>query len=488
MEPPGTLNGANLDFMPHPNQSNQTTNLMSKGCPRCHNKRKNASCSNNVCAECCAMINQSIGCNPHTKQRNRKTKDGLSSNEARKAVIQSTTDNVDPALIASKTIPVTRNGQTVDARYAQGPSFRHFREVKIQDQANERVNNTAEQTANQTISIWFWSGKGNEHLQTASIASDCLRIPAPSWPRFKLEQCPLLVQLAADIMGPSWNRTVRVWNDSEQIWALTEVSTMEKYPVDFCKVLVMLPTTNPLQCEDVQRHIDSVTTRSTKERTKLHPYITPTNSNYNIVFIDGSPTPIKINRGEAQNQILYVDNCSPSTSQKDGEDNSDMNQEDEINIYQESQSQDIEIITAFEDRDTTPTPTPNPKPINNLKPNWPEGVTMSEAKKLIDATSAPLKLTSRKSWMSMFEHSHRKYSKSTVNFYLQWLGLIGPKRLNAFVGSNGGCLVTKAREVHFNEEWKKCHHRRNDEEPGEGEEDTTNKKTNKKRKIDTITM
>ncbi|KAH9816152.1 hypothetical protein DFH28DRAFT_891825 [Melampsora americana] len=472
-------------------ENSQPINPNSKDCNLCHNKRKNASCRNNACAECCAVINNSIGCNPHTKQRNRKLKDGTSGDKPHKSQVMPMVDNVDPALRPPAALPATRDGQHVDLRYTNGASYHHFRDVNIQDQAEERVNNAAKQSANQTISIYFWATQGQEVHHW--------RIPVPSWPRFKLDQSPMLVRLAEEHVGPSWNRHLRVWNDAGQDWALTDISAMDEYPVEFRKVLVMIPGTDISCCEDLQRHIDSVTTRSTKERTKLHPYVTPTNTNYNIIFVDGSPTPQRINKGDVQKSIMYLDDCTPSPSQDAGSVSDTMQQSkaDQHNVNHKAHHQDIamdkspapQIAFLLEDQD--PTPTPTPTPAASYKPKWPEGVTMSKAKELIDATQPPLKLTSRKAWNSLFQDSHQKYSKSTVTYYLRWLRAIDAtdkNRLSDFVRTNGHNLMIETRDHHFNEEWKKCDTRRDDGEGGEEEEDIDKDQPNKKRKIDSITL
>ncbi|EGG00841.1 uncharacterized protein MELLADRAFT_111516 [Melampsora larici-populina 98AG31] len=493
--------GDAAQFLPHPNQLMPQPKGSSTDCPKCHKKRRNASCRNNACAECCELIDQSAGCRPHTTQRNCKMKDGPYGDEGRKAKAKgpTATDNLDPALLPAP-VPVARNGQTVDAQFTNRSGFRHFRDVNIQDQANERINNAAEETVNQTISILFWARKGQEVCHPLSYVThtpDLWRVPAPSWPRFRLDQCSLLVQLAEATSGPLWDRTVRVWNDKEQSWALTAVTTMEKYPVEFRKVLVILPGTKRECCEDAQYHIDSVTTRSTKERTKLYQYITPTNPDYNVTFVNGSPTPIRINKGKnaPQNRILYLDNYTPSQSSQQAPEHDNEGimeiEEDGLNMIQDAPHQEVAMDTdtappkspLLDDQeggsDTTPTPAPQPEA---TKPKWPEGVTMSDAKKMMDAMLPPLNLTSRQAWIRTFAHSHRAYSKTTVNNNLRWLNSVDADRLSAYISTNGPSSLIETQKV-FNDEWKKIDTRRKNEQ---ADKEPDNNQPNKKRRIDSM--
>ncbi|KAH9813009.1 hypothetical protein DFH28DRAFT_897303 [Melampsora americana] len=427
------------------------------GFAKSHHKRKNAGCLNNACVACCYLVNQSAGCVPHTTIQNKKRRDAFATKKA----INDHSVHLDPALCENEFNPSKETQKPIPA-YAQDGQYRSFREISLQNQADERSNNLAVQLANQSISIVVWV----PNLQGTVVSPDLWRVVAPLWPRFALEQCHLLVEVAESKLGTSWNRTVRVWNDSEQIWALTHVSLMETYSMEFRKVLVMFPGVELSQCEGAERHIASVTTRSTKDRMKLHRYITPTNPNYNVIFVDGSPTPSPAMDGNG-GRIIYVDESpttpTPSQSEIDLLDDY-MEMTDHANNKQKECDEEmsdnegvtigikdpmpIENISTSDDRDTERDSTPTAP-----TQSWPEGVNMTTLVEFFkDCQNGPLSMA--KTWQKMFRGSHVKYLSTTVSNYRKWLGRVDPLRLNKFVQANGHISVADARKTHFKEEWR----------------------------------
>ncbi|KAH9808541.1 hypothetical protein DFH28DRAFT_1069189 [Melampsora americana] len=439
MEVHRTINGTNTPITPPPTQppaASQRTTANDKKKGPCegvdgvfaegHNKRKNAGCKNNACIECCYLVNQSAGCVPHTGLQNKKRKEAIAGKKASNAHLV----HVDPAL-SDYTTDTTRETQKVIPNYAQGSHYRAFRSISLQDQADERTNNAALQLANQTISLIVWAPDS----QATGISPDLWRVVAPLWPRFALDQCNLLVEMAEFKLGTSWNRNVRVWNDTEQIWALTHISTMDTYPVAFRKVLVMLPGISVSNCEDVERQIASVTTRTTKDRMKLNRYITPTNSNCNIIFIDGSPTPSPANDNR---RITELNSTPIATSRKRKEIDEDvaMDQE-EASTDQPNISDDMAT-----DRETTPT----------ANRGWPEGVKMTAMLDFFVGYRGSVSMAA--AWKHIFGNTYAKYSSTTVSNYRKWLDEIGPSTLKAFVQTQGHITVAEARKNHFQKEWK----------------------------------
>ncbi|KAH9824734.1 hypothetical protein DFH28DRAFT_877831 [Melampsora americana] len=425
-----------------------------------HHKRKNAGCLNNACVACCYLVKESAGCVPHTTIQNKKRREAIASQKA----CNDPYVHVDPALCDNNAIDTTREYQKPIPNYAQDSQFQSFRQISLQNQADERTNNAAVQLANQSISLVVWaknSQVSRTYFLTAeySITPDLWRVVAPLWPRFALEQCRLLVEVAESTLGTSWNRTVRVWNDSEQIWALTHVSLMETYPMDFRKVLVMFPGVELSHCDGVDRHISTVTSRSTKDRMKLHRYITPSNPNYNVIFIDGSPTPSPAKNGNG-GKVIYVNETptTPTPSQSDIDllddymemtniDNrkrKDFDEDDGMSLPEDPIVPMQETDLRIAERDTTPT-------APSL--SWPDGVNMTTMLEFFkECQNGPLSMA--KTWHKIFGTSHAKYSSTTVSNYRKWLGLIEPLRLNTFVQAFGRISVADARKSHFKEEWR----------------------------------
>lgn len=476
MELHATINGPNTPLTPPQTQAQSsqqvTGNEQKQGIcsgvngvfAKSHHKRKNAGCTNNACVGCCYLVNGSAGCGPHTTIQNKKRRDAVAGKKASK----DHPGHVDPAFYEDE-IDTTRETQKPIPNYAQDSQYQSFREISLQKQADERTNKAALELANQSISIVVWL----PNSQGTNVTPDLWRVVAPLWPRFALEQCHLLVEVAESKLGTSWNRTVRVWNDSEQIWALTHVSLMETYSMDFRKVLVLFPGVELSQCEGVDRHIASVTTRTTKERMKLHRYITPTNPNYNVIFVDGSPTPSPAKDGNG-GKIIYLDETptaptpsqsninllddyiemtkTPNSKQKDYDEdvamsvNKDVHFED-VDIGIED-TMAIEDATTSDDHNTERDKTPTV-----LTQSWPDGVKMTTMLEFFNGCkNGPLSMA--KTWKKIFGRSHAKYSSTTVSNYRKWLSLIDPFRLNKFVQANGHISVADARKSHFKEEWK----------------------------------
>ncbi|KAH9817859.1 hypothetical protein DFH28DRAFT_888746, partial [Melampsora americana] len=336
-------------------------------------------------------------------------------------------------------------------------------EVSLQGQADERINHTAKQMAYKSISIVVWAAGAGSEGQL--VTPDLCCVIAPTWPRFALAQCHMFVDLGHKTCA-SWDGNVCVWNNNKQIWALVNVKLSESYPTQYRKILVLMPGTNITQCEDVQRHITSVTTKSTKDRMRLYPYITPTNKHYNVIYIDGSPTPIPAKEGTEGGQILiskgapYVD-VARNTSDK-LRDSDDNNEEDNLpvdplnisrkcaitdNIITDNIIDSPNLRSALEGIcESTPTPA-------NQTRSWPSSVKMDAMKTFLDTVMEGTLLMS-KAWQNQFGISHGKYSLTTVSNYWKWMIAIGCDRLNAFAATHTHMSVAQRRTHHFAKEWR----------------------------------
>ncbi|KAH9825281.1 hypothetical protein DFH28DRAFT_921229 [Melampsora americana] len=378
-----------------------------------HSTRMNRGCTIKACFECCNKLNNlSGGCGPHQQQ------------EVKKRKAKETT------MVSQLTTTTTTELSTSSGVEISGAPTK-FRSISIKKQAEERVQNNEIALAKKLVTLVVWSGGKDDPFGYKSW-----RVQANKWPLFSLDQSEELLELIENKLGSNWKGGLRVWNHEELNWVHIKLNTIELYPKDCKKILVIFPNIKATLCEDVDHHLASVAPMSQKAamdiRALILPSMTPSNTSLNTSSI----TPHK-------SQILSSGYSTP------------------VHI---PDSDDESITFCGLNNDTVPDE-PGPALYKSLPGNssssggrqngnnWPRGVTMRAMLKFLER-SLVKKVSIKAAWEEQFKHTHT-FASTTVSTYWTWLLKIKMPQLTEYVAKHGDHTVEQGKD-YFDKLWEQC--------------------------------
>ncbi|KAH9813330.1 hypothetical protein DFH28DRAFT_1060558 [Melampsora americana] len=444
-----------------------------------HQLRKNAGCTANACKACCLNLNLEFPCQAHSKMARRKTKEDVQRGRVPMTPLQSTQPKSNVINLMSSSIAdsndsdgslvrSTQGGRSHGVRMYKGrlqtDFLDEYRTMTLKREAAERKRATNADTASKTVALVIWPGSKDEPL-----ASWGGMVHASTWPQFALSESTDVKALVAKELGGDWTGNLQVWNEENQLWIHTAIDIIVTYPENTRKVLIVFPGIKPSECNDVERHLASVSMGGKKDSMNLTAFIqrnssvTPqkkNNTKFKVNVIDlqsPSSTPERENsqaNGPREQEFIDLDSdlpplpVTPSTV---------------ATRNKRPRSPDlppcnIEEIPDIELSDGVDQSTPV-RGKNQRGPRWSKSATMLEMQELYHLTQAPRKLQYQDAYVAVFGTRFR-YVPSTISHYCRWCEAITPKRLDPFVKSNSTMTVEEARTYHFQLEWRSTDHNR----------------------------
>ncbi|EGG03022.1 uncharacterized protein MELLADRAFT_90543 [Melampsora larici-populina 98AG31] len=384
-----------------------------------HQHRRNAGCPNNSCFECCKQLyTECQGCSIHTAQMKSKNKP--------KKKKKSTAEAVEAGPTQAGRVPIRR---------LSSPNMLQVQSLCIRDQVAERSKQTDMKLSDKTVTIIVWPGRNPNQITRT------WRVVAPNWPTFSLNQCEGLRKFVESELPP--RSDLLVWNYEIKGWVESPISTMETYPKNCRKVLVVFPGLDPDHCPGIQDHLPSSTNKKI-EKFNILPYLsTPTRndsqSSRHVIHLDttddeGTPCASSVTHGG------NLCNNNQSTPQPKSSKRA-----------RETSPCDDEVRTPPATQELRAPATgrvlKTPKHIV-----WPSGVTMGKLVEFYEAATIPLKIPDKEAFTRIFSDTY-KFNASTVSTYRRWLEKIDITVLQDYVRERGQSSIQEGKR-HFDKAWR----------------------------------
>ncbi|KAH9815498.1 hypothetical protein DFH28DRAFT_1082322 [Melampsora americana] len=388
-----------------------------------HSSRMNRACPIKACYECCNKLGN-LPCVPHETQARKKTR-GAASNVIETP--QPTQHATDTPPVDNTSAPTTQAGRTYTRRLSATELLK-FQSISLLKQADEQVQNDEIALAKKIVTMVVWAGAEHD-----PFGSETWRVQAPKWPLFSLNQSEEFLSLVERQLGPGWTGGIRVWNHEECNWVHIKLTTIELYPKECKKILVIFPGIKATQCEDVDHHLASIAPMSAKAAMDIQLMITPKSSN---AHTSNAHTPNSITPYKAQ-QISS--GATTPTHISDSEDERDAST---MKLINEAVSQ------ALTDPEVEPT---SSSPHHNRRgQRWPRGVNI-QSMLVFYERSLGKRISMKAAWEEQFKHSYT-YASSTVSTYCCWAKSIGVHRLTEYVENHPDHTVHQAKDYFDDDE------------------------------------
>ncbi|KAH9808817.1 hypothetical protein DFH28DRAFT_1068160 [Melampsora americana] len=393
-----------------------------------HSTRMNRGCPIKACSACCHKLNHDLPCVPHqTQAKKRKAKDTAKETNGTPQLTQDTDLTPVDHSLDNSVAPSTQAGRLF-TRCLSPSELKKFRTISITKQAEERVLNDELSLAKKLVTMVVWSGDENDPL-----GSETWRVQANKWPLFSLDQSEELLGLIETRLGNDWKGGLRVWNSEEHNWVHIKLNTVELYPKDCKKILVIFPNIKATLCEGVDRHLASVAPMSQKAAMDICAMITPSNSQ-SIAHTIAPRIASSITPNKSQPNSAYSTPSHISES------------EEEVEVY------------ALNKRLVKDTAVPNIQPLPSGSrrhgSNWPCGVNMRAMLQFLERSSKKA-VSMKAAWEEQFQGTHGTYVSTTVSTYRSWLLKITLPKLTEYVELYGDRSIPEAKE-YFEDLWAQC--------------------------------
>ncbi|KAH9807397.1 hypothetical protein DFH28DRAFT_915673 [Melampsora americana] len=379
-----------------------------------HSHRKNAGCPNNACFECCKdLYKQCKGCQKHATQLRKK---------------QKAKDKADPVQAIE---PGPTQAGHIPLRRLSSPNMLLIRSICIRDQAAKRSKQADIQLSEKTVTIVVWPGLNPNQITRT------WRVVATNWPIFSLNQCEGLKKLVETELPPQTD--LLIWNYEMKDWVKSPITTMEIYPTNCRKVLVVFPGLNPATCPGLDEHLQTTTTKPSINKFDLTPFLsTPVKSRQapRVVHLDlteDEATPRASSHHIAGNREPVEDQLATTTIQRT--------------------KRARETSPTVDQEDQLDTPTGQEEP--NQAPPWPASVTMGQMVQFFEKATVPVKIPDQEAFTYVFGNTY-EFQASTVSTYRRWLERVQLPSLKEYVRDNGHKSVAEGKK-HYNSAWRTSH-------------------------------
>ncbi|KAH9822201.1 hypothetical protein DFH28DRAFT_1180324 [Melampsora americana] len=340
-----------------------------------HSSRMNRACPIKACYECCNKLGN-LPCVPHETQARKKTR-GAASNVIE--TLQPTQHATDTPPVDNSLAPTTQAGRTYTCCLSATELLK-FRSISLLKQADERVQNDEIALAKVIVTMVVWAGAES------------------------------FLSLVERQLGPGWTGGIRVWNHKECNWVHIKLTTIELYPKECKRILVIFPGIKATQCEDVDHHLASIAPMSAKAAMDIQLMITPNSiTPYNAQQISsGATTPTHISDSEDERDASTMKLINEAVSQ---------------------------ALTAPEVEPTS---------------SWPRGVNIHSMLVFYER-SLGKRISMKAAWEEQFKHSYT-YASSSVSTYCCWAKSIGVHRLTEYVENHPDHTVHRAKDYFDDDE------------------------------------
>ncbi|EGF98656.1 uncharacterized protein MELLADRAFT_95504 [Melampsora larici-populina 98AG31] len=454
-----------------------------------HQTRKNERCPVNACKACCLALNTSglTPCPKHNSMAKRQQKE-IEEN-GRVSIIPSLPNRNIIDIISSPSVAepgeqpkaplaITQGGRSNGVRKYKGKVQTDFldeyRRMSLEQKAAARKRTAKAETASKTIALVVWAGSEEHPLGYWGGWAH-----AASWPDFCLAECNEINELVAQQLGANPKAKLQVWNEDNQLWLHTSMDIVVTYPVKIRKILVVFPGLDPSECNDVDRHLASVSTGDRKASMTMAAFIqrkesvTPKNKvkgKARMINLVTPPEPVS-----QQITPRGRDQSTPTQPSETPDDNipTDSSTRPPLqsgshqgNKRLRSPSIDIGSSSTLTNGNDSSNIRPAKRKRSRQGPMWSNVATMAELSRLYLLTlDGPQKLNNKEAFDVVFG-TRFTYATSTISHYVRWCeDLDHENRLAPFVARNSNMKVANARQNHFLAEWRRTDSRFDNAKP-----------------------